>query len=84
MTTKKGTFQAGDDSRRNVGGRPKGSPNRNKLDISMDNLLKLTPKAVQKLEDILDESIKGTTPAQVLQAALKILELAAKYETEKA
>lgn len=64
-------------------GRPKGVKNKRKYVSAIESLDQLTPKAVEKLESILDLKISGTTPAQVLAAAKLVLELASKeYERE--
>lgn len=64
-------------------GRPKGSRNKRKYVSAIDSLDDLTPKAVEKLEQILDQKISGTTPAQVFAAAKLVIELAEKqYEKE--
>jgi hypothetical protein len=59
-------------------GRPKGSRNKRKYVSALDSLDDLTPKAVRKIREILDEDIKGTTPAQILAAAKLVLEIAEK------
>jgi hypothetical protein len=72
-----GQFQKGSDQRRSPG-RPKGAKNKLKIDDAIKSLDDLTPKAVQKLEAILDAKIKGTTPVQILNAAKLIIELSLK------
>lgn len=65
-------------------GRPPGAKNKvvpedkDPFLSSMTSITELCPKAVRKLEAILDQKLDNTSVNQVLTAALKVLEISAK------